>query len=1493
MARHRHIRFFISSTFKDMDIERNLLTQVFENIQHIYAQKGWLIEYIDLRWGISSKASQNNKTMSICINELKRCQSLSPKPNFLILLGERYGWVPLPETIAYEDACKIKDIATQKELQFFNKWYKLDLNEKPYGIYILQPQKNAPKILLDLMKRYGDTQIKYIYNCFGRSATEQEIQHGALSSNNANEHVIAYIRTLLNVPRESQNYYYESDNSSKELLKSLKERLYSHLDSEKIYDIMIDHSNLKSLQFRLDFINWMTEHITSVIENSILEYNNTQLKISNKSYSHLKYAKELYTIFIGRQHELNNISQYIFDVNRNKPLLIVGDSGMGKSSLLAEIINRHQSSHDIICRFCGIDIESSYDDSLLCSIWEELNCYNNTKNELPISSELKYISRYSTEELFRLRFANMVLNKPLLIIIDAIDTLKIHKISNLLDFKWIQSLSRNLKIIISSTKDISNTGLFDSKIQLNGLNGNSMDLINTILSKNNRKLTNIQYNITLNAINNSNKSPLYLSIIAKYLIKIPSYCNIEKLPIDLKSLIESILENLTNENCHEIYFLRKSLSLLAFDRVGLTHSEINQILSLDANFMDAFTKNVYHKWDLIQETRDIPPILWSRLYDDISYLIGQNNLSYGVFSHFIHKELNNIIISIFCPTAESKFEIIQNLATYYMNKWNVGNNHALSEVAYVCYLAIAYSEDKSKYLQKLQNLLYDINFISAKSSMSKIEYIKDLDFLFNAQQYLYTNYDSYISNLKKDVLSAPYNTADKIKLWAVNLHKDSPLGQLARKQLDLSRILLNNLSSVQPYSISLYSIYDDGEIKYISNDGLKVLSLYKNKELRIISYNKGIQSFAIKFQLINIDVDANLDNVIFLSKEGISILNIKQQKVILSNCDIVNATWVSISSDGVSFAYGGQGGIRTNHYFFKWNTTSGKISDSGKYLWVVHNNNLFRIDLLINSCIHIPIDNNYNNILISSCSDVTCVVFIDNYIIKIDILLKNGTYKYNKNNIGCLFEHTKSYCYENSVLINYANGEFLLYKNDNTFISSGFLGKNIYSKNLSYFYSGKTHSIYDSNLANKYCFIPYDNFNGGINSISSDSSGNIISVSCGINNVQDLSLPLIVINNGSLLKLFNNHRLITTSCISPNSKYIVASCLNHNKQNSIGIIKTDDMVETFFHIDCSCSASIITEDSKYIIAVHGHFIASPDPIIYVFNTLGKQLLKFDKFKNGIFSIKNDIKISANNRYAILSDLNDSYIIDLIDNKIVGHTSFNSTHFPNYIHSFFSINFVTLHPFLGIITKQMQIFDLKTGAIKYSQHNKSIIACTYTGRYLFALNNNNDLFKFNIITLEETYIINNVVCVFPTFNEKHIFVLKNDGIISFIDIFNNIELQKTCIDGCYHYKITAQGLALVDKNGNIALFSPSNIYTKKVPTTATIVKRWNLETRIQDEDYTALCPLCGNTHIVDKGIVNHIKINITKIKANSWEDPILQNVKCPNCNGLLHYNPFLI
>ena len=98
------IRVFVSSTFSDMKHERNALqADVFPKLEQLCLKNGFQFQAIDLRWGVSSEAGLDHRTMRICFDELRRAQEISPKPNFLILLGNRYGWRPLPEEISVKE----------------------------------------------------------------------------------------------------------------------------------------------------------------------------------------------------------------------------------------------------------------------------------------------------------------------------------------------------------------------------------------------------------------------------------------------------------------------------------------------------------------------------------------------------------------------------------------------------------------------------------------------------------------------------------------------------------------------------------------------------------------------------------------------------------------------------------------------------------------------------------------------------------------------------------------------------------------------------------------------------------------------------------------------------------------------------------------------------------------------------------------------------------------------------------------------------------------------------------------------------------------------------------------------------------------------------------------------------------------------------------------------------------------------------------------------
>lgn len=86
--------FFISSTFKDMQAERDILQEkVFPRLRKLAAEYGEDVSELDLRWGVDtmnlSEEESGKQVLKVCIDAIDRCT-----PYFIVLLGERYGWIP-------------------------------------------------------------------------------------------------------------------------------------------------------------------------------------------------------------------------------------------------------------------------------------------------------------------------------------------------------------------------------------------------------------------------------------------------------------------------------------------------------------------------------------------------------------------------------------------------------------------------------------------------------------------------------------------------------------------------------------------------------------------------------------------------------------------------------------------------------------------------------------------------------------------------------------------------------------------------------------------------------------------------------------------------------------------------------------------------------------------------------------------------------------------------------------------------------------------------------------------------------------------------------------------------------------------------------------------------------------------------------------------------------------------------------------------------------
>ena len=119
------VRIFISSTFKDMDVERDALKNiVLPQLNHYFAPMRYQIEMVDLRHSIETdkeeSAEQREKIIfNICMDEIESC-----KPFFLGLVGHRYGWIPDKQQMSTKENAVVANAAffplnSQAALQFY------------------------------------------------------------------------------------------------------------------------------------------------------------------------------------------------------------------------------------------------------------------------------------------------------------------------------------------------------------------------------------------------------------------------------------------------------------------------------------------------------------------------------------------------------------------------------------------------------------------------------------------------------------------------------------------------------------------------------------------------------------------------------------------------------------------------------------------------------------------------------------------------------------------------------------------------------------------------------------------------------------------------------------------------------------------------------------------------------------------------------------------------------------------------------------------------------------------------------------------------------------------------------------------------------------------------------------------------------------------------------------------------------------------------------
>lgn len=287
---------FVSSTFRDMHEERDIIHErVLPELNEYALQYGESVSFCDLRWGVNTENLESEegarKVLEVCFDEIDRC-----KPYMLVILGERYGWIP------------------EKEL-------------------VREMAGGRKEIMLEDLEK---------------SVTALEIEYGALQNREQLEHTLFYFREFEGpVPEE----YAGEDEMHKAKLDSLKERI-RRLAGNNLYTYTVRWDAEKGILLGIDgFAAQVTENLKKLMEDEWKIYARLS-PFARDNFFQWDYVRQKAEQFRARSEV---ITACLNALQKGQRLLAVtGETGSGKSTLMGRLaVELTQEGKEVLPLFCG------------------------------------------------------------------------------------------------------------------------------------------------------------------------------------------------------------------------------------------------------------------------------------------------------------------------------------------------------------------------------------------------------------------------------------------------------------------------------------------------------------------------------------------------------------------------------------------------------------------------------------------------------------------------------------------------------------------------------------------------------------------------------------------------------------------------------------------------------------------------------------------------------------------------------------------------------------------------------------------------------------------------------------------------------------------------------------------------------------------------------------------------------------------------------------
>lgn len=814
----RTFRIFVSSTFNDLREERNALQKhVFPRLKQLCLTRGTRFQPIDLRWGVPDEAALDHRTMRICLDEIARCRRASPRPNFIILLGDRYGWRPLPAAIPASEFERLRaEIAAGADGDLVDAWYRRDDNAVPPE-FRLEPRGAAAgdersaeareaarrdeaarwagieaslgDILSAAAARAGITgpaREKY-----EASATEQEIRLGALEVSDAVSHVFCFFRSITNPETLAQDLSIEmpaeiraanfvdtgadgrvdagararqdaleqalvdrlpdnvtryesrwlgragafratSDTAARAVMDAIEGGLREALTGGRGVEEVALWGGLAAIARRaageaaraagssetgaadspisLDHLPGLCADVYLALARVIL----TEIArledrdaLETEIDDHKAFGRDRRHGFVGRARVLAAIAEYL-GAAIPRPLVVHGPSGSGKSAVMARAAAagaERLGERAVIERFIGATPGSSDIRTLLDGLCREISRLSGA-DESGIPADYREL----VQELPR-RLALATADRPLAIFLDALDQLS--DADRAREAAWLPaSLPDHVRLVVSALPGDALAALErrlpgDALVAIEPMPADEAGaLLDAWLAAAGRTLQPDQRRQVLEAFA-ANGLPLYLKLAFEDARRWSSRDRAARLGADLEAMVRDLYARLSLPGNHGTVMVARSLAYLAASRHGLSEDELLDVLTIDRDVFEDFTRRRRHE---PPEPR-LPVVVWSRLFFDLEPYLTERAADGASLLGFYHRQLREVAEREYLAP-EVKTARHRTLAEYFASRplfeaaGGAANVRKLSE--------LPFQQTHAEQWDALYATLTDFDFLEAK-----------------------------------------------------------------------------------------------------------------------------------------------------------------------------------------------------------------------------------------------------------------------------------------------------------------------------------------------------------------------------------------------------------------------------------------------------------------------------------------------------------------------------------------------------------------------------------------------------------------------------------------------------------------------------------------------------------------------------------------------------------------------------------------------------------